>query len=110
MQDLISLGKLIRTRQTEQALKRLEPELKNIRADYERQIAERDAEIERLRKDGEDRLNALVAEQEENKALKDEIVALKDELAASRQEAAAPEEQPATPEKQPAAPRKGRRK
>ena len=99
--DLIELGAIIRKRQTAQALKRLEPELKNIRADYERQIAERDAEIERLRKGGEDRLNALVAEQEENKALKDEIVALKDELAASKKNAAAPKQ---------ATPGKGRRK
>jgi len=48
--DLIELGAIIRNRQTAQAMKRLEPEIKNIRADYERQIAERDAEIERLRK------------------------------------------------------------
>lgn len=99
--ELIELGAIIRKRQAAQTLKRLEPELKNIRADYERQIAERDAEIERLRKDGEDRLNALVAEQEENKALKDEIVALKDELAASKKNAAAPKQ---------ATPGKGRRK
>ena len=50
MQDLVELGAMIRNRQTAQAMKRLEPEIKNIRADYERQIAERDAEIERLRK------------------------------------------------------------
>ena len=99
--ELIELGAIIRKRQTAQAMKRLEPELKNIRADYERQIAERDAEIERLRKDGEDRLNALVAEQEENKTIKDVLAALKDELAASKQKAAAPKQ---------ATPRKGRTK
>jgi hypothetical protein len=90
--ELIELGAIIRKRQAAQTLKRLEPELKDIRADYERQIAERDAEIERLRRDGEDRLNALVAEQEENKALKEELVALKGELAASKKNAAAPKQ------------------
>ena len=104
MQDLISLGKLMRDRQTAQALKRLEPELKGIRADFERQIANKDAEIADLRRKNDDLTGCLVAEQEENAALKDEIVALKDALAASQQEATAPEEQPAAPK------RKGRRK
>lgn len=82
---------------------------------YLRQIAERDAEIERLRKESEDRLGALVAEQEQNEALKrevamfkDELAALRDELAASRQKAAAPDEQPGAPKQ--TTPRKVRRK
>ena len=106
MQDLISLGKLMRERQTAQALKRLEPELKSIRADYDRQLAEKDAEIADLRKKNDDLTGCLVAEQEENKALKDEIVALKDALAASEQEAT-PEQETAPKQ---TTPRKGRRK
>jgi len=106
--ELIELGAIIRKRQTAQALKRVEPELKTIRADYERKIAERDAEIERLRIEGENSLNALVTEQEENKALKNEIVALKDELAASKQKAAALEEKLAAPKQ--TTTRKGRNK
>ena len=99
--ELIELGAIIRKRQTAQTLKRLEPEIKNIRADYERQIAERDAQIAELRTKNDELTGCLVAEQEENKALKDEIVALKDALAASEQEAAAPKQ---------TTPRKGRRK
>ncbi|MBR3223002.1 MAG: hypothetical protein IKF72_12335 [Kiritimatiellae bacterium] len=106
MQDLISLGKLMRERQTAQALKRLEPELKGIRADYDRQLAEKDAEIADLRKKNDELTGCLVAEQEENAALKNEIVALKDALAASEQEATP--EQEAAPKQ--TTPRKGRRK
>ena len=102
--ELIELGAIIRKRQTAQTLKRLEPEIKGIRADYERQLAEKDAEIADLRKKNDELTGCLVAEQEENAALKNEIVALKDVLAASKQETAAPEEQPAAPK------RKGRRK
>lgn len=80
--DLIELGTIIRKRQTAQAMKRLEPEIKEIRADYERKIAERDAEIERLRKECDDRMNALIVEQEENEALKGEIAALKGNVSA----------------------------
>lgn len=85
--ELIELGAVIRNRQTAQAMKRLEPEIKGIREEYERQIAERDAEIDRLRKESEDRMNALVAEQEENEALKGEIAALKGEVAALKDSA-----------------------
>lgn len=99
--ELIELGAIIRKRQTAQTLKRLEPEIKGIRADYDRQLAEKDAEIADLRKKNDDLTGCLVAEQEENKALKDEIVALKDELAASKKNAAAPKQ---------ATPGKGRRK
>ena len=50
---------------------------------YLRQIDELKAEIQRLRAEGENCLNALVAEQEENKTLKDEIAALKAKLDAA---------------------------
>ena len=101
--DLIALGAIIRKRQTAQAMKRLEPEIKGIRAEYERQIAERDAEITRLRKESEERLGALVAEQEQNEALKREVAMFKDEVAALKKQQAAPD--PA-----PSGTRKGRRK
>lgn len=99
--DLIELGAIIKKRQTAQAMKRLEPEIKGIREEYERQIAERDAEIARLRTESEDRLGALVAEQEENEALKREVAMFKEEIAALKEKQAAPAA---------AAPRKGRRK
>ena len=83
--DLIALGAIIRKRQTAQAMKRLEPEIQGIRAEYERQIAERDAEIARLRRESDDRLGALVAEQEENEALKREVAMFKDEVAALKE-------------------------
>ena len=98
--DLIELGAIIRKRQTAQAMKRLEPEIRGIRDEYERQIAERDAEIDRLRRENENGLQALVAEQEENEALKREVSVFKDEIAALKEKLAAPEP----------APRKGRRK
>jgi predicted nucleic acid-binding Zn-ribbon protein len=101
MQDLVELGAMIRNRQTAQAMKRLEPEIKGIRGEYERQIAERDAEIARLRTESEDRLGALVAEQEENEALKREVAMFKEEIAELKEKQAAPAA---------AAPRKGRRK
>ena len=85
--DLIELGAIIRKRQTAQAMKRLEPEIKGIREEYERKIADRDAEIDRLRKESEDRMNVLVSEQEENEALKGEIAALKGEVAALKDSA-----------------------
>lgn len=63
---ILQLGDSLRRIQSEQTLKRIEPQIKEIRADYERQIAERDAQI-----------TALSAEikrlREENAALKDEI-------------------------------------
>lgn len=99
--ELIELGAIIRKRQTAQTLKWLEPELKGIRADYERQIAERDAEIAALRKESEDRLGALIAEQEENEALKREVAMFKEEIAELKGKLAAPA---------PAATRKGRGK
>ena len=49
--ELIELGAIIRKRQTAQAMKRLEPELKNICADYERQIGILSAEVKRLREE-----------------------------------------------------------
>ena len=101
MQDLVELGAMIRNRQTAQAMKRLEPEIKGIREEYERQIAERDAEIARLRTESEDRFGALVAEQEENEALKREVAMFKDEIASLKEKQDAPA---------PAATRKGRRK
>ena len=99
--NLIELGAIIRKRQTAQTMKRLEPEIKGIREEYDRQIAERDAEIVRLRKESEDRLNALVVEQEENEALKREVAMFKDEIAALKEKQAEPK---------PAAPRRGRKK
>ena len=99
--NLIELGAIIRKRQTAQTMKRLEPEIKGIREEYDRQIAERDAEIVRLRKESEDRLNALVVEQEENEALKREVAMFKDEIATLKEKQAEPK---------PAAPRRGRKK
>lgn len=99
--ELIELGAIIRKRQTAQTMKRLEPEIKGIRAEYERQISERDAEIARLRKENENGLHALVAEQEENEALKREIAMFKDEIATLKEKQAEPK---------PAAPRRGRKK
>lgn len=66
---------------------------------YLRQIAERDAEIAALRKESEDRLGALIAEQEENEALKREVAMFKEEIAELKGKLAAPA---------PAATRKGR--
>lgn len=68
---------------------------------YLRQIAERDAEIAALRKESEDRLGALIAEQEENEALKREVAMFKEEIAELKGKLAAPA---------PAATRKGRGK
>ena len=97
--ELIELGAIIRKRQTAQALKRLEPEIKNIRSDYERQIAERDAQIVELRTKNDELTGCIVAEQEENEALKREVAMFKDEIAAFKEKQAAP-----------AATRKGRKK
>ena len=101
--DLIELGAIIRKRQTAQAMKRLEPEIKGIREDYERQIAERDSEIERLRKKNDELTGCLVTEQEGNEALKREVAMFKDEIAELKEKLAAPAQAPATS-------RKGRRK
>lgn len=80
MQDLISLGNLIRTRQTEQALKRLEPQIKDIRAGYERQIAELEAKLAKAEERADRLASNLAEEQRDNDAHKAEIVELKAQL------------------------------
>ena len=99
--DIIELGAIMRKRQTEQEMKRLAPHIAAIKADFERQLAEKDAEIARIRDESETRLGALVAEQEENDALKGQVSELKREIAAIRE---------AEAESVRAAPRKGRSK
>ena len=74
---ILQLGDSLRRIQSEQALKRIEPQIKGIRADYERQIADRDAQIEERLIVVPQIVQVLAAEikrlREENAALKDEI-------------------------------------
>ena len=46
--DIIELGSILRKQQRAQALKMIEPEIASVREDYERQIADRDAQLAEL--------------------------------------------------------------
>ena len=83
--NIIELAAAARARNDEKNAKQDADSFAPIRADYDRQLAEKDAEIADLRKKNDDLTGCLVAEQEENKALKEELIALKGELAAAKQ-------------------------
>ena len=74
---LVELGKDIRKRNAAGLMKRLAPEIAEIRADFERQLAEKDAEIAELRKKNDELTNCLMVEQQENADHIAEIAALK---------------------------------
>ena len=64
--------------------------LENRISEMDAALAQKDAEIARLRRESDDRLGALVAEQEQNEALKREVAMFKDEVAAIKKQQAAP--------------------
>ncbi len=70
---LVELGKDIRKRNAAGLMKRLAPEIAEIRADFERQLAEKDAEIAEIRADFE---RQLAEKDAEIANLKTEIVTL----------------------------------
>lgn len=77
---ILQLGHSLRKRQNEQSIKLIEPQIKEIRADYERQIADRDAQIAELH-EAENALEAQLAEKDaelarleaENQALRESV-------------------------------------
>ena len=81
--ELMELRRTILARRTAQTMKRLEPEMRGVRAEYERQIAD-------LRKKNDELTNCLVEEQQENADYIAEIAALKAKLAEKDAEAVAP--------------------
>ena len=69
--DIIELGAILRKRQTADAMKRIAPQIAEIKADFERRMAEKDmqiatlaSEIERLRNENEN-LSSIVSSYEE---------------------------------------------
>lgn len=81
---ILQLGDSLRRIQSEQTLKRIEPQIKEIRADYERQIAERDAQIEDRVQQIADRDAQITALSAEIKRLREENAAPKDEINTNR--------------------------
>ncbi len=61
--DIIELGSILRKQQRAQALKMIEPEIASVREDYERQIADRDAQLAELH-EAEGALEAQLAEKD----------------------------------------------
>lgn len=82
--EILELGQSLQRQRVADAMKRLEPQIKGIRADYERQIAERDAQIEERVQQIADRDAQITALSAEIKRLREENAALKDEINTNR--------------------------
>lgn len=73
--DIIELGAILRKRQAADAMKRIAPQIAEIKADFERRIAEKDmqiaalaSEIERLRGENENLASIVSAHEEASRA------------------------------------------